>query len=236
MRAIKIFGYFLFLMIIKCFRLSDDVDRNYKIAKEISRRTLKSAGITVESIGNENIPESSATVIIPNHKSLFDIMALILIVDRTMGAVAAKEMYIPFLRRYIDAIKSVKLDRFINGSVDKREVVQTQRKIIETLKSGHCLTIFPEGRLIHDKDFGEFKNASFNAPLKTDAYIVPTYIHGSEGINRKGRWFKFPKAHITITFDKPIKPSEAGIKTTSELSQTTKGKIVEMRNRFDSQP
>ena len=207
MRTIRIFAFFLFQMLINRFKLSDDIDRNYSIARGICKRTLNTARITVEGIGSENIPNASAVVIIPNHKSLFDIMALLLTVDRTMSVVAAKEMYIPVLKKYIDAIDCVQIDRFIKTQVDKKEVVRTQKEISNHLISGHCVTIFPEGRLILGDDLGEFKTASFKAPLRTDAYIVPTYIHGSEGINRKGRWFFFPKTHITVTFGKPIKPS-----------------------------
>ena len=228
MRTIRIFAYFLYLMLVNLFRLSDDVDRNYIITKKISSKTLSSAGITVERIGHENIPAEAAVVIAPNHKSLFDIMAMIHVVDRTMGVVTAKEMYIPVLRKYIDAIKCVRMDRFINTPVDKKEVLLTQQRIVELLNNGYCLTIFPEGRLIPGADLGEFKTASFKAPLKTDSLIVPAYISGSEGINKRGKWFYFPKnVHITVTFGKPIRPSELGAKGTSELSDAVKLAIAE---------
>jgi len=232
MRTIRIFAYLLYLLVINNFKLSGDVGRNYSIAKEICRKTLLTAGITVEDTGRENIPVTSGTVIIPNHKSLFDIMALVLVVDRTMGVVAAKEMYVPVLKKYINAIKSVRMDRFINAPVDKKEVVLTQKRIVSLLSSGYCLTIFPEGKLISGNDLGEFKTASFSAPRKTDAFIVPTYIHGSEGINKKGRWFYFPKTNITISFGEAIKPSEAGVLNTAELCNVVKNEILGLKDDF----
>ena len=232
MRTIRIFAYFLYLLVINRYKLSEDVERNYGVAKEICRKTFLSAGITVEKIDHDNIPETPGVVIVPNHKSLFDIMALILVVDRTMGTVAAKEMYIPFLRKYISAIGCVRIDRYIDSPVDKEEVVRTQKKIVSLLSGGYCLTIFPEGRLVPGDDLGEFRTASFNAPKKTDAYIVPTYIHGSEGINRKGRWFCFPKAHIVISFGKAIKPSEAGVSNTTELCDVVRERILEQKDEI----
>ena len=180
----------------------------------------------MESFGHDNIPKTSGVVIIPNHKSLFDIMALMIAVDRTMGVVAAKEMYIPILKKYINAINSVQIDRFLDTPVDKKEVVRTQKEIVDRLNSGYCLTIFPEGKLIPGDDLGEFKAASFNASKRTDAFIVPTYIHGSEGISRKGRWFYFPKAHITVSFKTAIKPSETGASSSAELCEIVRKRIL----------
>ncbi|MCL2539406.1 MAG: 1-acyl-sn-glycerol-3-phosphate acyltransferase [Oscillospiraceae bacterium] len=230
MKTILVLGYLLLMLIFLSFKLSDDVSNNYSVAKTISKRTLSAAGMTVEAIGEENIPKTSGVVIISNHKSVFDALALIATVERAMGFVAAKEMYAPFLRQYIKAIGSVSIDRFINSTMDKRDIIRTQKKIADMLLEGHCLAIFPEGRLIYGEELGEFSAASFKTPQMTDAYIVPTYIHGTEEIITKRKWFRVPKTHITVTFAKAIKPSESGAANTAELCRLTKNIIQEQKD------
>ena len=227
-----VLSYFVCLLLINSVRLTGDVQKNSRIARKIATKMLRASNAKVQAFGVENIPQEGGTMIVVNHKSLWDVFVVAATVNRPMGFVAAKELYVFPLTQYLDAIRCVCLDRFIDAAVNKKMVVETQRKVVDALQSGYCLTIYPEGGLVYGDDLGDFKTASFSAPQKTDAHVVPAYISGTVGINKKGRWLVIPKTRITIVFGKAIRPSAAGAKNSAELCAVVREKIEALKEEI----
>ena len=168
--------------------------RAYRIAQFVTYVIYKIFfRISVE--GLENIPPEGGVIIAPNHASLFDPTAIGGMIPRHISHLAKKELFsVPFVRLILNISKSVRVDRqgFTKGTIVE---------VIDLLKNGRALNIFPEGTRTRTGKFGAPKKGVGMIASMADVPIVPCWIEGSY----KAKPF-FSK--ITLHFLPPIYPSE----------------------------
>lgn len=145
-------------------RWVDDVTRAYDIHFVID--------------GCENVPEGPC-VVIANHQSAFDVMAVIRALrGHQIGFIAKKDFAkVPILGRWIKAIRGIFITRG-----DARESLKTIQEGIGLLKDGFSLAIFPEGTRSKDGSVREFKAGSFKLATKSKVPILPVAIQGTSRI------------------------------------------------------
>ena len=99
------------------------------------------AGVSLEVIGREHIPQEGAVLYVGNHSSYFDIVLTYLCFPHPTGYVAKAEMSkLPLLSIWMKNIHCLFLDRN-----NIKEGMKAILKGIEELKSGISICIFPEG-------------------------------------------------------------------------------------------
>ena len=211
---------------------SNDVDKNYRILHEGSKRLLGKVGIEVKTIGSENIPEVGPAAIYANHKSFFDILAICAAIEHTTSFLSAENMWNIALRGHLKAINSIPVDRNLNPmkTTDRPKIKETQEKIQNHYDQGGRLVTFPEGKMVHEEELAEFYAASFKTPTEDNVPIIPSFISGTEQISViDGKWQCIcPSGHIIVSFAPAIYPIDLDLKR-KKVSSATREEILRLK-------
>ncbi|UUD36013.1 1-acyl-sn-glycerol-3-phosphate acyltransferase [Mycoplasmopsis citelli] len=204
--------------------------RNDYILK-LSKKLLKINNIDLEIKGFENVPKSGGTLIVPNHKSNMDPVALFAALEkqdfeqgsknRIINFLAKKQLEKKFLvKRILKLTDSIIIDR-----ENFRESLKQLNEFGEFVRVNKTLgVIFPEGTRVKQEALGEFKSGAFKIAASNYLTIVPVAIINSleaENKKRKGR------LKITVSFLKPLKPGNYITQEPKALAQRVK-ELIEM--------
>lgn len=226
-KSALLFSSLIGKMIINKRKLSDDIDNNYKICRDISKSIIEKSGVEFLVSGVNNIPDNGSVLIASNHRSFFDIIVLIAAIERTMSFVVADELYnYPFLKEYIDSINCVSVDR---ETTDPTALKKQLSDMKNRLKDDG-LILFPEGKCNYLEDeIDEFKKGGFVAARNCKSIIVPTYIDVSN-VTKLGRWV-VPKDKIKVTFGNSFMPTDISDKklSSSDIANYTRYKVLELK-------
>lgn len=148
-----------------------------------ARTILAAAGIPVTISGTEHLAPEGPQIIIANHASFFDILALLAWLPVNAKFIAKKELFaIPVLGGAMRASGHVRLDRrnrgqafsaYENASKEMREKKLT-------------VVVYPEGTRTLTGELLPFKKGAFVFAIEAGAPIVPCYVSGAFGIQPKG--------------------------------------------------
>ena len=134
--------------------------------------------------GAQNVPAESdprGVILAPNHASYLDPPILGISLKRRVTYLAKEYLFrhgfVGWVLRNIGAypIKSE------SGS-DFRSI----RDLIRILKQGACVVVFPEGTRSTDGNFQEPEGGIGFLAMKSGAWVVPVYIHGSHDAMPRG--------------------------------------------------
>lgn len=126
----------------------------------------------IEIIGQENIPSEGKYILIANHKHYFDPLFMIgSIKNRRIIPVAKQELFnIPVLKSILNKLEVIPINR-------SNPSISTVKSILNQLKNGRILGIFPEGTRC--KDLNGFLPAKPGVALfsiKSKSDIIPMSI------------------------------------------------------------
>jgi len=157
------------------------------------------SGIKVEARGLENIPRDKPAILVSNHQGAADIPVLLANLPVRFRFAVKKELFrLPFFGWYLRQAGYFSIDREVVLSAYK-----TLETIVEILKAGESVIIFPEGTRTRDGSLGKFKRGSLMAALKSGAPVVPIAIAGSYDIQPRGTYLINP-ATVKLSVGKPI--------------------------------
>jgi len=190
-----------------------------RIGRIWGRAIIRTAGIKVEFQGLENIQNLSSFVLIANHQSMFDIMALLAYFPRTVRFVAKKELLkIPLFGYALKNGGHIVIDRQTGG--------QEVRKAVEVAKSGLCIVFFAEGHRFSDNQIHRFNPGAAWLALLTGLPCVPMAISGSAAFMPRGAKTVVPGKTMRMTLGAPIAtaglPSSDRNKLTRQLEQSVR--------------
>ena len=190
---------------------------------------LKTAGVRLTVIGEENVPKDQAVLYIGNHRSYFDILLTYSRCPRLTGYVAKVEMLrYWFLRDWMKALYCLFLDR-----KNIKAGLKTILEGIEYIKRGISICIFPEGTRNHTDEMLPFKEGSMKIAEKTGCPIIPMAITNSAEIFENHLPFIRP-CHVILEYGTPILPNELTKEEKKFLGSYTQNQIQEMLNKNKS--
>lgn len=142
--------------------------------------------------GVENIPDTGAVIVAPNHKSNFDPPIVgVAIKNRLVHYMAKAELFQnPMFGWVLRKMGAFPVKR---GTVDRMAIKQAVRE----LKNGHVLGIFPEGTRIKKDGLGRFHSGMASLALMTGVPIVPVAVLGTRTLPKK-------KETIAILIGEPV--------------------------------
>ena len=131
------------------------------------------ARITIH--GTEHVHADHAYVYMANHSSLIDTPALFAYLPHPFRIMAKRELfYIPFMGWHLWTAGHFPIDRR-----NARRTVRSIRRVIDGVRAGRSLAVFPEGTRTRDGQLQEFKQGAFKIALKAGVPIVPVAIRGT---------------------------------------------------------
>ncbi|MBU0672452.1 MAG: 1-acyl-sn-glycerol-3-phosphate acyltransferase [Candidatus Margulisbacteria bacterium] len=172
----------------------------FQIAGHIWARFLTFfSGVKVQVSGLENIPRDKALILASNHQGAADILILLACLPINFRFAIKKELFkIPIFGWYLKKAGYFSIDRKLVLSA-----YRTVEAVIEIIKAGESVLIFPEGTRTKTGELGRFKRGSLLAALKSRAPIIPIAISGSFNIMKKGSWLFHP-CPVKLSVGKPI--------------------------------
>lgn len=148
-------------------------ERFQKRLKKTARISMRAFGVHVKLQGFDNLKDDTNTIIIANHSSWFDQIALIDSLDIPLAFVAnAKYFKYPGLNRVLRKMGSV--------PVLGRDIAQSLSASRETLQAGKWLVIYPEGT--RSTSLLPFRRGAALLAQQTGVPLQPVIIHGAEEV------------------------------------------------------
>jgi len=164
--------------------------------------------------GLEHVPDEGPCVVVCNHVSYVDAVAIAACVRRPVRFVMDHRIFatpvLSFLFRTMGAIPIAPAREDL--ALKERALAQAA----DVLARGEVLGIFPEGRLTPDGELGEFRPGLNGILERTPAPVVPMALRGlwgsffSRSVNGKAmRRLRGVFSRITLAAGAPIAPREA---------------------------
>ena len=125
--------------------------------------------------GIEHVRADRAYVYMANHSSLIDTPALFAYLPYPFRIMAKRDLfYVPFMGWHLWTAGHFPIDRR-----NARGTVRSIRRVIDGVRAGRSLAVFPEGTRTRDGQLQEFKPGVFKIALKAGVPIVPVAIRGT---------------------------------------------------------
>lgn len=153
--------------------------------------------------GRENIDPKKTYILIANHSSYFDILAMYALF-RQFKFVSKETIFkIPLIGWNMYLNQYVKIKRGNLSSI--KEMMATCK---QWLKQGASVMMFPEGTRTENGDFLPFRAGCFNLALELGIEIVPIVIYGTYEVFPKNRNYLHIFQPIKVKVLPPLKPED----------------------------
>lgn len=171
-----------------------------EVPRAWARRMLRIAGVRVEVEAAENIDSDAPQVVVANHTSWFDPLALAGYVPGPYVFVAKKEVErVPCFGRALRECGHIYIDRRDRDlAVESLEIARQRLE-----DDGPSIIMFPEGTRSATGELQRFKKGPFILAIQAGAEVVPTALIGSRDVMRKNTILIRPGV-IRLRFGTPI--------------------------------
>ncbi len=188
----------------------------------------------LEIDGRENLPASGSFVIVANHSSHLDAVALLSAlplrsIHRAFPAAASDYFFttLPKVAFSAVVVNAMPFDR----KEHPRQSLDLCRQLLES--PGHILILFPEGTRTVDGEMGRFKPGIGFLTAGTEIPVVPAFLAGAFKAWPKGKWVPRPRK-LKIVIGKPLEFRDASPSKEDavRIAETLREAVVALRE-FD---
>lgn len=197
-------------------------DSQWKWVNNISRfwgkLNLMLSGVSISVSGHEFIDEKQPYIVMANHQSHYDVLALIGYLSLPLKWVMKMELRkIPVFGIACEKIGHIYIDR---GNSEKAR--KSLDAASEKIRTGSSVIFFPEGTRSLDGKFQSLKKGGFILALEVKVPILPITVVGGGKILPK-RSLRILPGNMKIIIHEPI--------PTNEYTYETKEKLIEQVRR-----
>ena len=180
----------------------------FRRAGRVARTVFRLAGVSLNLLGEKNLPKDDPFVLVSNHASYLDGLVLCAVLSRPVGFVAKRELAgAAVTRLFLDKLGVHFVERF-----DKERGLEDARTATISLREGRPLGYFPEGTLHRMPGLLPFQLGAFAAAIDAGVAVVPVVIRGTRSILRGNSWFA-RRGRAQVEIFEPLLP--AGDETAS---------------------
>lgn len=171
--------------------------------------------------GVEHVQNGRPYVYMANHASLIDTPALFAYLPYQFRIMAKKSLFnVPFMGWHLRTAGHFPID---HGN--PRKIATSLRRVIEGVKHGRSLAVFPEGRRTDDGQLQPFESGAFKIALKAGVPIVPVTIRGTFKMLPRTSLAPRP-GRVDVIISEPIETAAYTDKTLNELIERTRAAIA----------
>ena len=171
--------------------------------------------------GVEHVQKGRPYVYMANHASLIDTPALFAYLPYPFKIMAKKSLFnVPFMGWHLRWAGHFPID---HGN--PRKTATSLRRVIEGVKQGRSLAVFPEGRRTDDGQLQPFESGAFKLALKAGAPIVPVTIRGTFALLPRTTLAPRP-GRVDVIIAEPIETKGYDEKTLPALIERTRAAIA----------
>lgn len=170
--------------------------------------------------GVQHVRADKAYVYMANHASLIDTPALFAYLPHPFRIMAKRRLFfVPFMGWHLWTAGHFPIDR---GNA--RKTVRSLRRVINGVRGGTSLALFPEGTRSEDGRLQRFKPGAFKIALKAGVPIVPVTIRGSFELLPRTTLAPRP-GRVDVILGEPIDTQAYEDKRLPELIERTRSVI-----------
>jgi 1-acyl-sn-glycerol-3-phosphate acyltransferase len=171
--------------------------------------------------GVEHVRRGRPYVYMANHASLIDTPALFAYLPYQFRIMAKKSLFnVPFMGWHLRTAGHFPID---HGN--PRKTATSLRRVIEGVKRGRSLAVFPEGSRTEDGQLQAFEAGGFKIALKAGVPIVPVTIRGTFKMLPRTSLAPRP-GRVDVIISEPIETRDYNEKTLPALIERTRAAIA----------
>ena len=173
---------------------------------------FKTFGLSVDVLGTENLAGVSSFVLVSNHQSLFDILAVLLLIPREMRFLAKREIKkVPLIGFTMERSGNIVIDRASGG--------KAIRRALAVIEHGYSICVFAEGHRFSDNQVHQFNEGAAWLAIATKLPCIPMAISGTAAVMPRGARFAMPRRRIRIVLREPIQTAPLNGNRRTELTK-----------------
>lgn len=180
--------------------------------------------------GRKKIPWNRPVIMVANHRSLIDILALYKIRRPFKWTSKDENFRLPFIGMVLSLTNSIRIKRESLRS-GARFMSQAEREIA----LGSSIMLFPEGTRSKTMEMRPFKEGAFLLAKRTGCGVIPIVHTGSEKTFDRGSWVLKGKAPIYIRVLDEIPASRVEELEVKELMMLTRTHMEEGLARLEEE-
>jgi 1-acyl-sn-glycerol-3-phosphate acyltransferase len=236
LNIIKIIWIYLWAVIASCvlfvpIMLAALFSRTGNLAFTLSRGwawiMVRVTGVRLSIRNRERIREGQSYIIISNHQSLYDILAIVLTLGIQFRWIIKKEVLkVPLFGYALYASRNIFIDRS-----DREKSVQSIHKGFNRLPEGVSVLFFAEGTRSPDETVRDFKKGGFVMAVERGLPILPLTVNGSRRVLKKGD-LVFHPGPIEVVVGEPIDTTGYDRDSLRQLMDRTREVILGNRNPY----
>jgi len=179
----------LCIVIIPAGLLSRTGNLAFSLSKIWAYIMLAVSFVRTEIKNKDKIQKGTSYIIISNHQSLYDIIALVTTLGIQFRWIIKKELLkVPIFGYCLYASRNIFIDRSNTASA-----IDSINKGFDRLPKGASVMVFAEGTRSPDGKIHEFKKGGFVAAVQRKLPILPVTVNGSRRVMPKKFYIKTGK-------------------------------------------
>lgn len=176
-------------------------ERVRELTKQWADGLRARAGVEVRSFGVEHLTSSSPFILMANHQSYLDVLALYSASPRIFGFIAKKQLFsVPFFGGVMRADGCVPIDR-----EQRKQAFDSVRAAAAQVAAGATIAVFPEGTRSPGDRIAPLKKGPFHLAQLAGVPVVPVGIRGTAALMPRSNTRLLPgvvEVHVGV----PIAP------------------------------
>ncbi|HNY64825.1 MAG TPA: lysophospholipid acyltransferase family protein [Deltaproteobacteria bacterium] len=189
----------LFLPVTAAALVSPTGNLPFSLSKIWAYVMLKVTGVKVVIRNREKIEKGRSYVIISNHQSEYDILAIVITLGIQFRWIIKQELRrVPLFGYALYASRNIFIDRS-----DHFRAMKSIREGLDRLPAGCSVIFFAEGTRSNDGSIGEFKKGGFIMAVEKGFDILPVTVNGSRKVLPK-KSLVFRPGTIRVVVGDPI--------------------------------
>jgi len=211
----------IFLPMVVAASLSSTGNLAFTISRGWAWVMLQVTGVRLEIRGREHIQTGQSYIIISNHQSHFDILALVIRLGIQFRWIIKKELRaVPLFGFALYKSRNIFIDRS-----NRDKAVQSIHDGVKRLPAGVSVLFFAEGTRSPDGRIQPFKKGGFTTAVESGLPILPVTVNGSRTVLPKGT-LAFMRSPIEVVVGEPIDTKRYRHDTLDTLITITRDTII----------
>lgn len=174
------------------------------VARAWARLSLSLAGVRVRLDDRSGVALAPPYVVMANHTSHFDVVALYAVLPIPVRFVAKRELqYLPVFGQVLALGAAIMIDRG-----HKAKAIASIARAGRAIRRGASVVLFPEGTRTPPRTLGELKKGPFHLAAEARVPILPVGIVGSGAVLARGDW-RIQPGEIEVRIGPPLPPPAA---------------------------
>ena len=184
------------------------------------RMVALTIGARIRVHGVEHVRPDRSYVYVANHSSLIDTPALFACLPYQFKIMAKRGLFhVPFLGWHLWTSGNFPIDRG-----DARKTARSLKTVVDGLRAGKSLAVFPEGTRTPDGHLQEFKTGAFTSAVRAGVPVVPVTIRGTFALLPKTTLAPRP-GRVDVFIGEPIATTGRDDRQMAELVDAVKDAI-----------